>query len=190
MRDAERPAQPTLVDLPVPARLAAIRDGELDLALVRGPVEAAGVRVEHAWSELLLAVVPADHPMAGRPVVTLADLDRTTLRLPAREEDPPLHDAVTAALRQAGSGPAGRSGGSVLTVLIEIGSGQGTWTLLTEEHLAGFAARRVRAIPLDPPLSIDGHIVASLTTPDVCVSAFVRAFADEPGLTPEHPAAS
>jgi len=178
--DGARPAQASLVDLPVPARLAAVRDGELDLALVRGPVEADGVRVVRAWSESLLAVVSDEHPAAGLPVVRPADMDRAALRLPAREEDPALHDAVTSALHRTGRGPMGRSGGSVLTVLIEIGSGHGAWTLLTAEQLTGFAARRVRAVPLDPPLSIDGHVVASLRTPEDCVSSFVRAFTDTP----------
>ncbi|NBH07214.1 LysR family transcriptional regulator, partial [Amycolatopsis sp. SID8362] len=107
-------------------------------------------------------------------------LDRAALRLPARAEDPSWHDAVTSALHRAGRGSTGRSGGSVLTVLIEVGGGHGAWTLLTADQLTGFAARRVRALPLDPPLSIDGNIVASLRTPDVCVSSFVRALADTP----------
>ncbi|WP_410573591.1 LysR family transcriptional regulator [Amycolatopsis sp. cmx-4-61] len=178
--DGDRPAQASLVDLPVAARLAAVRSGELDLALVRGPVEADGVRVVRAWSEPLLAVVSEEHPAAGSPAVRPADLDPAALRLPAREEDPAWHDAVVAAWHGAGGGPGGRSGGSVLTVLIEVGSGHGAWTVLTAEQLSGFAARRVRARPLDPPLSIDGHIVASLRTPPVCVSSFVRAFTDSP----------
>jgi hypothetical protein len=117
----------------------------------------------------------------GRPVVRPADLDGAALRLPARAEDPAWHDAVTSVWHQAGGRPAGRSGGSVLTVLIEIGGGHGAWTLSTAEQLAGFAARRVRALPLDPPVRIDGHIVASLRTPRECLSSFVRAFTDLPG---------
>jgi DNA-binding transcriptional LysR family regulator len=178
--DEVRPAQVSLVDLPVPARLAAVRGGELDLALVRGPVEADGVRVVRAWSESLLAVVSDEHPAAGLPAVPLSELDGAALRLPAREEDPAWHDAVTSAWHRGGGGPMGRSGGSVLTVLIEIGGGHGAWTLLTAEQLAGFAARRVRALPLDPPLSIDGHIVASLRTPQDCLSSFIRALTDSP----------
>ncbi|MYU15087.1 LysR family transcriptional regulator, partial [Streptomyces sp. SID8361] len=57
LRDSERPAEPELIDLPVTARLDAVRDGELDLALVRGAVTAAAVTVARAWSEPLHAVV-------------------------------------------------------------------------------------------------------------------------------------
>ncbi|MGW5723686.1 LysR family transcriptional regulator [Amycolatopsis sp. NPDC003865] len=180
LREGERPAEASLVDLPVPARLAAVRAGELDLALVRGPVDPTGLRVVRAWSEPLLAVVSDGHPLAERTGVTLDELESTPLRLPAHDEDPALHDAVISALRRAGSTAGARSEGSILTILIEIGAGQNAWTLLPAEQLTGFAARRVRAVPLDPPLSVDGHIVASLKTPDVCVSSFVRAFADAP----------
>jgi hypothetical protein len=48
----------------------------------------------------------------------------------------------------------------------------------------GFAARRVRPLPLDPPLSIDGHIVASLRPPEDYVSSFNRAFTDTPARIP------
>jgi DNA-binding transcriptional LysR family regulator len=179
LRVAERPAEPELVDLPMPARLDAVRDGDLDLALVRGPVAAAGVRVVRAWSEALWVVVSESHPVADRPVAALADLDHTALRLPSREVDPPLHDAIVAALGRAGVGPSVRPpSGTVVNVLVEIGADRHAWTLLPAEQLAGLGSRRVRAIPLDPALTIDGHVVASLTTPDICITSFVKAFAD------------
>ncbi|MEV4143432.1 LysR family transcriptional regulator [Amycolatopsis sp. NPDC049691] len=185
LREGDRPAEASLVDLPVPARLAAVRAGELDLALVRGPVDPAGLRVVRAWSEPLLAVVSDGHPLAERTGVPLGELESTPLRLPGHDEDPAMHDAVITALRQAGSPARARSEGSILTILIEIGAGQNAWTLLPAEQLTGFAARRVRALPLDPPLSVDGHIVASLKTPEICVSSFVRAFADAPSRLSE-----
>jgi hypothetical protein len=61
--------------------------------------------------------------------------------LPARDKDPAWHDAVTSARHRAGRGPMGRSEGSVLIVLIEIGSGHGAWTLLLAEQLTGVSLR-------------------------------------------------
>jgi DNA-binding transcriptional LysR family regulator len=179
LREGERPAEPVLVDLPVAARIDAVRDGELDLALVRGPVAGAGVRVIRAWSEALWVVVSERHPVAGRPAVALADLEPAALHLPSRGVDPPLHDAIVSALHRAGIGPLGGDpGGTVVNVLVEVGADDTAWTLLPAEQLAGLASRRVRAIPLDPALSVDGHVVASLTTPDTCVTSFVTAFSD------------
>ncbi|PRY38821.1 DNA-binding transcriptional LysR family regulator [Umezawaea tangerina] len=185
MREAERPAEPVLVDLPVPARLDAVRDGELDLALVRGQVTTAGVRAVRVWSEALWVAVSETHPAADRPAVVLADLDRTAVRLPSRDVDPPLHDAIVSALRQAGVGPlTGPSGGTPVNVLIEVGADPRAWTLLPAEQLAGLVSRRVRALPVDPPLSVDGHVVTSLTTPESCADSYARAFADH-ATTPE-----
>ncbi|WP_234357283.1 LysR substrate-binding domain-containing protein [Streptomyces sp. NBRC 110028] len=95
---SERPAEPKLIDLPVTARLAAVRDGELDLALVRGAIASSAMTVVRAWSEPVHAVLVRDHPAAGELAVGLHLLDPRGLRLPARESDPPLHDALLAAL--------------------------------------------------------------------------------------------
>ncbi|MEE2047969.1 LysR family transcriptional regulator, partial [Nocardiopsis tropica] len=96
--DGDRPAEPKLVDLPVSARLDAVRDGELDLALVRGAFTSAAMTVVRAWSEPLHAVLAREHPAAGKPAVSLHDLDPRGLRVPARAGDPPMHDAILAAL--------------------------------------------------------------------------------------------
>lgn len=55
----------------------AVRGGELDIAFgaLDGPAPPAGVRfVPLGRTEPLVAVVAADHPLAGRPAVRLADL--------------------------------------------------------------------------------------------------------------------
>jgi DNA-binding transcriptional LysR family regulator len=173
LRGAQRRTAPVLVDLPTPQRLDALRDGELDVALVRGPVTEPGVRVVRAWSEPLCAVVSDHNPISGRATVTPSDLDPDALRLPSRDIDPPLYDAITSALPQPG-----RPVGSVLNVLIEVGADDRAWTALPAELLAGLGSHRLRAIPFDPPLTVDGHVVASLNTPDLCIGTFVSAFAD------------
>jgi hypothetical protein len=33
-------------------------------------------------------------------------------------------------------------------------------------------------VPLDPPVTVDGHVVTSLATPGPCVASYVAAFAD------------
>jgi DNA-binding transcriptional LysR family regulator len=175
MRDGERPAAPELVDLPVTARLDAVRSGDLDLALVRGAVTATAMRVVRAWSEPLHAVLSRDHSAAGKPAIGLRDLDPYGLRLPARDGDPPLHDAILAALPAA---PPRPPAGDMLNVLFEVGRDPEGWTLLPAEQLAGARSERIRHVPLDPPLTVDGHVVTSLATPDSCVASYRAAFAD------------
>jgi len=175
LRDGERPAEPELVDLPVIARLDAVRDGELDLALVRGAVTSTAVTVTRAWSEPLHVVLSREHPAAGKSVVGLGDLDPCGLRLPARDGDPPLHDAILAALPAAPSRPPA---GDLLNVLFDVGRDPAGWTLLPAEQIAGSRSERVAQIPLDPPVTVDGHVVTSLATPGTCVSSYLAAFTD------------
>ena len=175
MRVSERPAEPLLVDLPVAARLDAVRDGDLDLALVRGAVTATEARVVRAWSEPLHVVLSREHPAAGQPVLSLPDLDPAGLRLPARDSDPPMHDAILAVLPRA---PVRAPAGHMINVLFEVGRDPGGWTLMPAEQLTGATSERVLNVPLDPPVTIDGHVVASLATPVTCVANYVAAFAD------------
>ncbi|WP_446045294.1 LysR family transcriptional regulator [Streptomyces olivaceus] len=171
----ERPAEPKLVDLPVAARLDAVRDGELDLALVRGAFTCAAVTVVRAWSEPLYAILAHGHPAAGKPAVGLHDLDPRGLRLPARENDPPLHDAILAALPVA---PLRPPAGDMLNVLFEVGRDPEGWTLVPAEQLHESRSERLLPVPLEPAATVDGHVVTSLATPQACVASYVAAFAD------------
>jgi DNA-binding transcriptional LysR family regulator len=166
-----------LVDLPVAQRLNALRRGELDLALVRGVVSAPGLRVLPAWSEPLYAVVSTRHPLGDRDVVTLDDMANYVLRLPQRGCDASSHDAVTTALRDAGVHPElGRPTGTIQDALVELGTDPRGWTLLPAEAVTSAGSTRVRAIPLDPPVTVTGSVVTADHVSDSCVHGVVAAF--------------
>ncbi|MDR7275449.1 LysR family transcriptional regulator [Catenuloplanes atrovinosus] len=175
LRNAARPADPVLIDLPVPARLDAVRTGDLDLALIRGTFTAPGLTVSHAWSEPLHVVLARAHPAAAHPTVTLRDLAPDGLRLPARHHDPALLDAIVAALPP---GLPHQPAGDPVNVLFEVGSAPHTWTVLPAEHLANTRSTRIRAVPLDPPMTINGYVVASPAMPAPCMRTLTTAFAD------------
>ncbi len=160
-----------LVDLPPAARLDALRQGEIDLALARGVGAAPGVRVLPAWTEPLFAVVSARHPAAGREVVSVAELAAGDLRIP----DP----AAVAALREAGVtvGP-GRPAGTVQDTIVEVGSDPNTWTVLPADQVAEIRSTRVRAIPLTPRTTITGSVVVQVDLPLTCATAHQAAFGD------------
>jgi DNA-binding transcriptional LysR family regulator len=169
-----------LVNLPTIRRFEALRRGELDLALARGPITAPGLRVHPAWSEPLHAVVSTRHPAAGRTTVTLVDLADLTLRLPSRHCDPPLHDAITTALRAAGLKPRlGRPISTTQDTIVEIGSAPDSWTLLPAEQLTEAGSARVRGIPLAPPIPVTGSVITlAHTSPESCVEVAIAAFRD------------
>ncbi|MFD9354446.1 LysR family transcriptional regulator [Streptomyces sp. NPDC060031] len=55
-------------------RTAGLTQGQVDVAVLRGAVNSAGLRTEPLLSEQRVVVMPADSPLAALPRVTLADL--------------------------------------------------------------------------------------------------------------------
>jgi DNA-binding transcriptional LysR family regulator len=53
---------------------AAVRSGELDMALVRLPVEREGLHLVRLYDEVAVVVVARDHPVAAYDEIDLADL--------------------------------------------------------------------------------------------------------------------
>ncbi|WP_103355768.1 LysR family transcriptional regulator [Amycolatopsis sp. CA-128772] len=168
-----------LVDLPVEARLDALREGELDLALTRGVRSVPGLTVLPAWTERLFAVVSRHHPLADRPAAGLAELAGHPLRVPAPEHDPPLHDAVVSALRDTGLCPKeGRPTGTLQDTIVEVGSEPRSWTVLPEDQVGEIRSTRVRSIPLEPAITIAGSIVVAAGTAGAAAECAVAAFRD------------
>ncbi|WP_128983974.1 LysR family transcriptional regulator [Streptomyces roseicoloratus] len=73
----EHPETP-LELLRIDDRTAGLLRGEVDAALLRGPVEIPGLATEQLLTEPRVAAVPADGPLAARPELTLADLAAET----------------------------------------------------------------------------------------------------------------
>jgi DNA-binding transcriptional LysR family regulator len=59
-----------------------VRDGDADLALTFSLAPEKGVKVEHTERAAVFALMRADHPLAARTRVSLADLQRYPLVLP------------------------------------------------------------------------------------------------------------
>ncbi|MFF5633676.1 LysR family transcriptional regulator [Streptomyces sp. NPDC012825] len=76
----EHPGTP-LELLRVDDRTAGLARGEVDAALLRGPVDAPGLVTTELATEPRVAALPADHPLAGRPRLVLGDLAGETVVL-------------------------------------------------------------------------------------------------------------
>ena len=160
-----------LVDLPLPARLNAVRQGELDLALARGVRAAPGLRVLPAWTETLFAVVSVRHPAAGRAAVGVAELADGPFRT-SQDHDPSV-------VREAGARMwPGRRAGTAGDTIVEVGSDPRSWTVLTADQVAELRSTRVRAIPLEPRTTITGSVVVPEELPARCAVAHRAAFGD------------
>ncbi|MFC5060596.1 LysR family transcriptional regulator [Actinomycetospora atypica] len=180
LRADDPSGQVVLVDLPAAERLAAVRDGRLDVALMRGTRSSPGLTVVPVWTEPLHAVLAADHPLSGRGAVTLAELAEGPMLLLDGGADPALHDAATRALGAAGVCQTDRrTAGSVQDVVVGVGADPRAWSVLPVDLVAASGSRRVRSVALDPAVELVGSIVAPPSTPASCVAALAAAFGDD-----------
>jgi DNA-binding transcriptional LysR family regulator len=165
-----------LVDGTVAAHTAALRAGELDIALVRGAVAARDLRAVEVWHEPLQVLLPAAHPEAAHSAVPIAALADLVLRLPDRTSDPALHDTVLAACRDAGVTPStGRPVHSLEDAAVEIGMSARDATVVC--GCAGDTGMGVAVRPLAPLVELPGVLLTRPPTAPACLDALVAALA-------------
>ncbi|MDE1146623.1 MAG: LysR substrate-binding domain-containing protein [Azospirillaceae bacterium] len=84
----------------------AVRDGALDVALVRGrTAEVPGLNTYAVVEEKLLAAVPVGHRLADADAIDLADLADEDFLTITRTAGPNIYDIIIAACREAGFSP-------------------------------------------------------------------------------------
>jgi DNA-binding transcriptional LysR family regulator len=170
------------VRLPVTERLAAVRSGELDAALVRARPDAPGLELLPLWQDRLYAALPGGHPLAEAAELAPDRLAHLPLRLAAREDNPPFHDLVA----PLAGAPAGPPFTDLLATLTSIGASPlaPSWTVFYEvgplpslprtaiRPLARPALTTYLAVRPGPPGPALRHLLAAAT-----------AHAPEPGGT-------
>jgi DNA-binding transcriptional LysR family regulator len=157
-----------------PDKLRELRHGGLDVAFVRAPVDATGLRVDELWSEPLRAVLPARHPLAARATVSLRDLSSLPLMLGPRSTNPGVHDQLLALCREAGLDPSpGPPLVSVQEALATISTGA-AWTLLTVAN----APRGARGVAVRAVSDPAAHTTVALAWRAAGASALARTFVD------------
>jgi DNA-binding transcriptional LysR family regulator len=87
-------------------QVKALRDGRIQVGLVRLPVEDSGLVVESIQREPLVAVLPEGHPSARRTRVRLAELQSDPMILFPRRIAPDYHDLFLEVCRRAGFVPS------------------------------------------------------------------------------------
>ena len=101
-RLAERhPAlRPVLVDATTTSLTPRVLDGDLDMAIVNTPVVEVGLESEPLFDEERIIVAPADHPLADRGTIDVADLAEHPVMLTPRGTT--FRDAIDQELAAAG----------------------------------------------------------------------------------------
>ena len=81
--------------------LAGLQSGALDVAFVRGPLEADGLESVELAHEKLVIVIPSHHPLARRKAIPVKSLDDLPCITIERRLSPALHDAAANLYREA-----------------------------------------------------------------------------------------
>jgi DNA-binding transcriptional LysR family regulator len=103
---AERPrVEITLRELGGELQLEEIARDRLDVGFLRTPAACAGVRIERLLDEPLFVVLPAAHPLAAAPQLSLDQLGAEPLVLFPRVQAPGFYDELIVAIRRSGATP-------------------------------------------------------------------------------------
>jgi len=112
-------------DLLTPAQCDGLRDGDLDLGVLRPPARGDDIELTTLEREPLILAVPADHRLAVEPAVSMADL-RTESFIGYASKDSVVNDAVARSCQAAGFSPHREheaGGTAVLLALVAGGLG-------------------------------------------------------------------
>jgi len=153
----------------VPDQVGALRDGAIDVALLRPPIADASLTVLPLRRDRLVVALPADHPLARRTQVRAVDLAGTDLIVHSADRRSVMYDVVLRLLRDVGIEP---------TIRHEVGE---TSTLIT--LVAGGLGVAVVPEPVTS-LALDGVVYRPLVRPATTVELAVayRAERSEPHL--------
>lgn len=133
-----------------PAQVDGLLDERLSVGVLRLPVNADGVVVEVVRQEPLVALLPAQHPVAERRVVELASLRREPFLCYPASPASVMHAAVQQACRQAGFVPRIRQEAAETATLVAlVAAGLGVAVVPASVQFLRIAGAAYR--PLAPP---------------------------------------
>ena len=138
-----------------PDQVAALRSGEIDLALLRPPVGDPSLTVVPLRRDRLVAAVPADHRLASRRQVRVADLAAHDLIVHSAGRRSVMYDVVLRLLRDAGADPHIRHEVGETSTLVTLVAG-GLGVAVVPEPVTALALDGVAYRPLvRPAASVD-----------------------------------
>jgi DNA-binding transcriptional LysR family regulator len=158
------------------------REGQVDVAVTRPPVDAAHYDSEPLFEERFIAIVGNTHPLASRRAVKLADLADEPLLMYERGYGPGVYDKTFELLRAAGMQPTVVSSqplpfehGAMMAVASRQGYYIGIASPFTQTHRASGVA----VIPLaEPNARLEVRIAWHRNQTSACVREFVRSARD------------
>jgi DNA-binding transcriptional LysR family regulator len=125
LRERDPEARIEVRELTTPEQLAALRDGSLDLGLVREPIDDDTLARRSLLVEELGVALPADHLLASRESLALGELAGELFVCFPRPWAPALHDVVVDALLETGTEARFQDSSSASTTESMVAAGLG-----------------------------------------------------------------
>jgi DNA-binding transcriptional LysR family regulator len=170
-------AQISLETGPAVRLIEAVRAGRLDAAVVGLPAPVSGLRVTPAGRQRIVAAVPATHPHALEPKVSLGRLAPERIVVLPAGTNPAFESAIASICREAGLSPTPVAVGEprVEHALLAVACGIGP-ALLPESAAERYVAAGVRFVPLeDAGVMFDSVVLTRPDKKNLSTIAFLRA---------------
>lgn len=104
-RDRFPRVQLTMLELCTEAQVAALKDGQIDIAFLHPPIDERGLKLHPILEEAFLAVLPKHHPLLKYEQIPLSAFAEEPLIIHPRNEGPVLYDGLIQICQQAGFQP-------------------------------------------------------------------------------------
>ncbi|HLG56531.1 MAG TPA: LysR family transcriptional regulator [Vicinamibacterales bacterium] len=173
-----------------------VQEREIDVAVLRGPVDEAQYDSEPLFEERFVAILGDTHPLASRKTVKLAELAAEPLLMYDRSVGPGVYDKTLELIRAAGiqpsvvgTQPPPYAQGAMMLVASRQGYYIGIASPFTQTHLTSGVA----VVPLNEPNArLEVRIAWARNQISGCIREFVRSarevFDPTRGLTRPSPA--
>lgn len=142
-----------------PSLVQSLRDGRVDIAFIRPPVEdREGLVLNMFFEEDMVVVLPVGHALGRDKSVSLADLSRETFILFPREVGPGLHGTIVTACMEAGFSPQiGQNASQIVSIVPMIAAGFGVSLVprsVTSLSIKGVTYHAIKGSTLKAPISL------------------------------------
>ena len=142
-----------------PSLVQSLRDGRVDIAFIRPPVEdSEGLVLNVFFEEDMVVVLPVGHALGRDKSVSLADLSRETFILFPREVGPGLHGTIVTACMEAGFSPQiGQNASQIVSIVPMIAAGFGVSLVprsVTSLSIKGVTYHAIKGPTLKAPISL------------------------------------
>lgn len=178
--------QIVLRSLTSPEQVLALQNREINVGLLRGPIDDEHIASEVIDREDVVAVIPAGHRLAQQPTVTLAELlAELPLIQVSRATAPTVHDTVKQVAESAGVPTHQRLEAESITAILSAvasGLGFGLHGAYVEQILPHNAV--VRQLTLDPKPKLELLVAYRHDDKLPALAAFLSLLRDVSGVGP------